>query len=372
MAHDTTSRSSPNEQPIKTTSHRKGGKGQAQVSASRPPFAPVPRALVRSPHVSAEAVRLWAVLDELAFEKVAPEVPVLQARLFTERPDKEGQIVRKVPSQASIYRWLKELTEAGFLEWDRNADLGERFKLLDGTPEGEATAVLRQLRGIMRQLQRATSAEEHEQALTAMAKILTGENSFLADENRTLTDENSFLTSENVFLTSEKKTPTNENPIHVYRDITETIETSSDTMPTHHPLNDDDVPTPTELFLQEENLGVARELRAMPLDLAQRYVADAKGRGASLPAIAKGLRACWKREQTRQREQAAALTPPEWLDPSSWPGLPAELQRALHDTTIDDEGFLEYADHHHDVITAHEATVKALMRQARAAVAVGE
>lgn len=146
---------------------------------------------------------------------------------------------------------------------------------------------------------------------------------------------------------------------------------SSDTTPTHHPVDGDDVPTPTELFLQEENLGVAKELREIPLDMAQRYVADSKQRGASLPAIAKGLRARWKREQTRQRERAAATLPPDWIDNTVWPTLPAELRLALHGTTIDDEGYLCYDGRHEAAIAAHEAAVKALMRQARREEVVG-
>jgi hypothetical protein len=130
-------------------------------------------------------------------------------------------------------------------------------------------------------------------------------------------------------------------------------------------------PQPTELFLQEENLGVARELRDMPLEMAQRYVADSKQRGATLPAIARGLRARWKREQTRGREQAAAALPPDWIDDTIWSTLPDDLRIALERTEIDDEGYLCYDGRHEATIAAHEATVKALMRQARREEAVG-
>lgn len=371
MTHDTTSRSSPHEGEIKPTRTRRTGKGQPQVAPSRPPFAPVPRALIRNPRVSAEAIRLWAVLDALAFEQAPPEIAILQARMLTERPDKDGQIVRKVPSQASVYRWLKELEQGDGLRWDRNADLGDRFTLLDGTPEGEAERVLRQLRALMRQLQRATTAEEHETTLAAMAKILTGEKLSLTGENETPTSENPSLTGESDFPTDESPTPARGNPNHVYRDKHQTHETSSDTMPTHPPAVGDDVPTPTELFLREENLGIAKELRLIPLDMAQRYVADAKQRGATLPAIAQGLRARWKREQTRQREQAAATRPPGWIDDTVWPTLPDELQIALEQTEIDDEGYLCYDGRHEAAIQAYGDRINTLMAQARREQVIG-
>ena len=92
----------------------------------------------------------------------------------------------------------------------------------------------------------------------------------------------------------------------------------------------------------------------MPLDMAQRYVSDSKQRGATLPAIAKGLRARWKREQTRLREQAAAAAPPDWLDEAIWPTLPDTLRLALQDSTIDDEGYLCYDSRHEAAIVIHE------------------
>jgi len=131
------------------------------------------------------------------------------------------------------------------------------------------------------------------------------------------------------------------------------------------------VPTPTELFLQEENLSVAHELRELPMDLARQYVADARQRGASLPAIAKGLRARWKREQARRREQAAATLPPAWIAADVWPTLPAALQIALEGSSIDDEGYLCYYRQHEATITAYAEQLNALIEQARHEHAVG-
>jgi hypothetical protein len=372
MDHDTTSRPDPHEEEVKTTRARRNAKGQAQVTASRPPFAPVPRALLRNPRVSAEAIKLWGVMDGLAFEQVAPEIPVLQARLATERPGKDGQLVRTVPGQASIYRWLRELEAGGGLRWDRNATLGDRFTLLDGAPESEAEIVLRQLRALMRQLQRAATTEEHQTALAAMARILTGDKSFLTGENGFITGENLSLTSDKGFIAGENLSLPRENPNHVYRDIGETHETSPDTIPTHPPA-DDDVPTPTELFLQEENLGVAHELRELPLDLARQYVADARQRGATLPAIAKGLRARWKREQARQQRarEDAATHPPDWIDAATWPTLPADLQLALEGSSIDDDGYLCYYERHEATITVYAEQINALIAHARHEQALG-
>ena len=250
----------------------------------------------------------------------------------------------------SIIRWLEELQAAGWVEW-RQTMRNNEYTIT--SPE-EADSSLNDALTDVTPVSHGVTPGSHGDATQRSQGVTLESHSNVTQRSAPLTQESHSSLLDSLGSDSYKQDSS-----------------SSDTIPTHHPLNDD-VPTPTELFLQEENLGVARELRAMPLDLAQRYIADAKGRGASLPAIAKGLRACWKREQARQREQAAALAPPEWLEASAWPGLPAELQRALHDSTIDDEGFLEYADHHHDVIAAHEVTVKALMRQARAAVAVGE
>ena len=57
--------------------------------------------------------------------------------------------------------------------------------------------------------------------------------------------------------------------------------------------------------------------------------------------------------------------PPGWLDARVWPTLPDELRLALEGSSIDDEGYLCYFAHAEDVIVAHEATVKALLAQAR-------
>jgi hypothetical protein len=372
MTHDTTSQPKVNEE-VKMPAARKNGRGPAQVTASRPPFAPIPRALLRNPRVSAEAIKLWGIMDALAFEQVPPEIPILQARMVSERPGKDGQSERRVPGQASIYRWLKELEAGGGLRWDRNATLGDRFTLLDGAPESAAELVLRQLRTLMRQLQHAGTTEEHHAALAAMAQILTSDKASLTSENGFITGENLSLTSDNSFITGENPTPARENPNHVYRDMGETHETPSDTMPTHPPADGDDVPTPTELFLQEENLGVAHELRDLPLDLARQYVAEARQRGATLPAIAKGLRARWKREQARRQRALAdsATHPPDWIDAASWPTLPADLQLALEGSAIDDEGYLCYYGDHEATITAHAEQLTALLAQARREQTVG-
>lgn len=111
----------------------------------------------------------------------------------------------------------------------------------------------------------------------------------------------------------------------------------------------------------------------MPLEMAQRYVADSKQRGATLPVIAKGLRARWKREQARQQRAQADTTtyPPDWIAAATWPTLPADLQLALEGSSIDDEGYLCYDGRHEATIDAHEATVKALMRQSRREQVVG-
>jgi hypothetical protein len=371
MPHDTTSTSSARKEEMKISAARRKRAGASEVTSSRAPFAPTPRKLINDPRVCAEAVRLWGVLDELAFEGIAPEIPILRARMITERRNKDAQIERRVPGQASIYRWLNELETGGWLHWERNADLGDRFEILDGSPASEAKLQLQQVRTLMRQMQRAVTMDDQRALLAEMAQILTGENPSLTDENTILTSENPSLTDENTILTSENPSLAGENPNHIYRDSWETHETSSDTMPTHPPVVGDDVPTPTELFLQEENLGIARELREMPLDMAQRYVADSKQRGAALPAIAKGLRARWQRELSHRREQAAAAAPPDWLGDAVWPTLPDELRLALHGTTIDDEGYLCYDEHYEAAIIAHEATVKALLRQARREKAVG-
>lgn len=255
----------------------------------------------------------------------------------------------------SIIRWLEELQHAGWVEW-RQTMRNNEYTLKD--PD---------------EIDQPEQDSSHKDALTSVTPaslhVIPESHPSATQRSHPVTQEShSSVTPVSAPMTQESHSSLLDS---YNRDSYNRDSSSSDTTPTHHPVDGDDVPTPTELFLQEENLGVAKELRDMPLELTQRYVADAKQRGASLPAIAKGLRARWKREQARRREQAAAAAPPDWIDDLVWPTLPDELRLALHGTTIDDEGYLCYDGIHEAAIVAHEATVKALVRQARREEAVG-
>jgi hypothetical protein len=78
-------------------------------------FAPLPQALILDPHVSAQACRLWGVLYVFRWNDRQPDfAPLADALGTTER---------------SVYRWLQELEATGWIAWNRNASVPDRFTL---------------------------------------------------------------------------------------------------------------------------------------------------------------------------------------------------------------------------------------------------
>lgn len=78
-------------------------------------FAPLPQALVLDTHVSAQACRLWGVLYVFRWNDRQPDfAPLAEALGTTER---------------SVYRWLQELEATGWIAWNRNASVPDRFTL---------------------------------------------------------------------------------------------------------------------------------------------------------------------------------------------------------------------------------------------------
>lgn len=354
----------------------------------------IPNKLLKDKRLSRDARMLGCIMfmhagnSERAFpsqEELADELSHVVEITETDSATGEERITgeeRRI-SVRSVQRWLAELRKAGWLLWRQTLKNNE-YLLLDPSEEhpesfdsedGES-AVSSPTNAENEFLTRATAvsptttqgswpnATEGSPRATPVSCSNTTEGS----------PSNTTPGSAWVIPLSPQATPVSHSSLLDSDSNTDSnIDSSSpDITPTHPPGDDDgDVPTPTQLFLEEANLGVAKELREMPLDMAQRYLAEAKGRGASLPSIAKGLRALWQREQARRHEQAAAARPPEWLDAAVWPTLPGELRIALEGSSIDDEGYLCYFAQAEDVIAAYEATVKALLAQARREQAVG-
>jgi len=78
-------------------------------------FAPVPQALVLDKEISAQACRLWGVLYVFRWNDTPPDFDKLAEALgATER---------------SVYRWLLELEAVGWIAWNRNASVPDRFTL---------------------------------------------------------------------------------------------------------------------------------------------------------------------------------------------------------------------------------------------------
>jgi len=78
-------------------------------------FAPLPQDLILDARISAPAVRLWGVLYVFRWNGDDPDFDHLAAAMAT--------------SERSVYRWLQELEESGWIDWDRHAALQDRFTL---------------------------------------------------------------------------------------------------------------------------------------------------------------------------------------------------------------------------------------------------
>jgi hypothetical protein len=78
-------------------------------------FAPLPQDLILDARVSAPAARLWGVLYVFRWNGNDPDFPDLAAAMAT--------------SERSVYRWLQELEQRGWIDWDKHASLQDRFTL---------------------------------------------------------------------------------------------------------------------------------------------------------------------------------------------------------------------------------------------------
>jgi hypothetical protein len=78
-------------------------------------FAPLPQALVLDRNVSAQACRLWGVLYVFRWNDIPPDFDKLAEALNT--------------TDRSVYRWLQELEATGWIAWNRNASVPDRFTL---------------------------------------------------------------------------------------------------------------------------------------------------------------------------------------------------------------------------------------------------
>lgn len=78
-------------------------------------FAPLPQALILDKNVSAQACRLWGVLYVFRWNDTPPDFDKLAEALDT--------------TDRSVYRWLQELEATGWIAWNRNASVPDRFTL---------------------------------------------------------------------------------------------------------------------------------------------------------------------------------------------------------------------------------------------------
>lgn len=78
-------------------------------------FAPLPQDLILDTSVSAPACRLWGLLYVFRWQGLPPDFDRLALALAA--------------TERSIYRWLQELESTGWIDWDRNASLADRFTL---------------------------------------------------------------------------------------------------------------------------------------------------------------------------------------------------------------------------------------------------
>lgn len=78
-------------------------------------FAPVPQALVLDRQISAQACRLWGVLYVFRWNDTPPDFDKLAEALGA--------------TDRSVYRWLLELEAVGWIAWNRNASVPDRFTL---------------------------------------------------------------------------------------------------------------------------------------------------------------------------------------------------------------------------------------------------
>jgi hypothetical protein len=85
-------------------------------------FVPMPQALIADEAVSAAACRLWGMIFTFGWNGTPPELEALAAALGA--------------NWRSVYRWAQELHDAGWIDWDRNKAIGERFTLRT-SPHGD-------------------------------------------------------------------------------------------------------------------------------------------------------------------------------------------------------------------------------------------
>lgn len=111
-------------------------------------FAPLPQELLLDGRISAPACRLWGVLYVFRWNGDPPDFDRLAAAMRT--------------TDRSIYRWLQELETAGWIDWDRNAALADRFTLRTspGGDEIDTSVNVRQAKLIPRSNKLTPGSEE--------------------------------------------------------------------------------------------------------------------------------------------------------------------------------------------------------------------
>lgn len=256
---------------------RKNGKGQPPARGPAKtkldyPFAPVPRALIRDPRVSSDAVKLWCVLHDLFFQEIAPEIPTLRARMTAtrtkQRDDGSAEVVQQPAGRASIFRWLHELCDGGWLRWNRNAGQGDRFELLTGPADDAALTALRQLRTLLR---------SNTATLDDVRAVLDGveESQQRDSESHNRDSESQHRDSESHDGDSEshdRDSESQQRDSYHYRDMRDDHETAADTMPARHPAAAAAVADPVVALLADMGITTADEFAGLPLDQVQARI----------------------------------------------------------------------------------------------------
>lgn len=100
-------------------------------------FAPQPHALIADTRINHGAVRLWGLVHMLKWNRIDPEPATLAGVLDV--------------SERSIYRWIEELENKGWMRWNRNeGDPWKRWQLITKSdPDNDASLKLRRIEALI-------------------------------------------------------------------------------------------------------------------------------------------------------------------------------------------------------------------------------
>jgi hypothetical protein len=257
---------------------RKPKKSETRIRYS---FCPVPRALIRHSNISSGAIKLWCVLDDLAWRNIPPEIETL--RLETGA------------SRRTIFRWLQELEASGYLIWERGR-WTQRFTLLNGQrADADADANADALARIRKAIDNGGSLAE----IAAIVSATSGTEEKIV--SATSGTESATSGTESATSGTEKATPSHQ------KEADFTPETHGDSFETQHETSssadDESDDDETVVFLKSMSISAASEFRGLDLDAVRERAEEfglfdsPKNRGAFVKSL---------RENPPQPEDLAA------------------------------------------------------------------